>query len=201
MAYVTADEWLATGGHLGPDEDDAARILARLEAASRHLDTLLGRAWPLDIHEQTRLIDLEADRKVRLGSDRPTADHHMWHVEVTEDVTILDPDGTTVGTVAKASVVTTFAASHGWLILPDSAPTGCGRTASVTYKAGYSSDGPTAWTPWTPDVLREATIDIARGIAFRDLDQRDPVLDTSLAGAWKARAAEVAAAHKWHAVA
>lgn len=200
MSYVSVEEWLATGGHLGPDEDDSSRILDRLEAASRYLDRLLGRAWPLDIHEQARMIDLADDRKVRLGSDRPTADHHRWHVQVTADVTILDPDGSTVATVVAAQVVTMFAGSHGWLILPDSAPTGQGRMARVTYKAGFSSNGPPTWTPWVPDVLREATIEIARGITFRDLDQRDP-LDVSLAGAWKARAVEHAGAHAWHAVA
>jgi len=191
MAYVTAEEWVATGGHLGPDEDDAERMLDRLDAASRYLDRLLCREWPLETHTCTRNIMLRGDRKVRLGSDRPTACVDQWAMTVTGCL-LYDPDGTLQETVTAGSVGTLWAGSHGFLLLPSGSKDNDGWTCRVTYTAGFAV---------VPDVLREATIDIARGIAFRDLDQRDPVLDTSLAGAWKARAAEVAAAHEWHAVA
>lgn len=191
MAYCTVDEWRATGAHLGPDEDDTTRILDRLDAASRYLDRLLGREWPLESHTCTRNIMLRGDRKIRLGSDRPTANVDLWTVTVT-GCEIYDCDATLQETVTAGDVATLWAGSHGFLLLPDTAGDVAGWTCSVTYTAGFST---------VPDVLREATVDIARGIAFRDLDQRDPVLDTSLAGAWKSRAAEIAGAHRWLAVA
>lgn len=190
MAYVTVAEWVATGGHLGPDDDDSSRIQDRLDGASRYLDRLLMRSWPLDTHTVTRNIGLQGDRKVRLGGDRPTAAIDQWSCTVSACL-IYDTDGTLQETVTAGDVSTLFAATDGYLLLPSSARDVAGWTCKITYTAGFST---------VPDVLREATVEIARGLAFRDLDQRDP-LDVSLAGAWKARAVETAGAHAWSAVA
>lgn len=190
MSYCTLAQWQQTSGHLGPDEDDAARIEDRLDAASRYLDGLLGRAWPLETHTVTRRIALQGDRRVRLGDDRPTVHHDLWTVTVSA-CAIYDGDGALAETVTAGTVSTMFAASGGYLLLPPGAADEAGRLCQVTYTAGYAA---------VPDALREACVEVARSLQLRDLDQRDP-LDLSVAGAAKARAREIAQAHALHAVA
>jgi len=189
VAYVTAAEWEMSGGHL-TDGMDGSRTDALLEGASRYLDRLLHRSYPLETHTSTRNVRLDGTRTIYLDDDRPPADEDLWQLTVTS-CEIYDTDGTSQGTVLAASIVTLWAASDAYLLLPSTAPTADGWTARVTYTAGYTT---------IPDAVREATLEVARSLALRDLDQRDP-LDLSIAGAAKARAAEIAAAYATVAVA
>lgn len=189
MAYVTTEEWNDSGGHLTDGIPDG-RVADLLEGASRYLDRLLCRSRPLDTHTATVNVALAGDRKIDLGDDRPPAEQERWAFTITT-CTLYDADGTSQGTVTPASIVTLWAASDAYLLLPKSTPGSDGWTAQLAYTAGYTT---------IPDALREATIEVARSLALRDLDQRDP-LDLSIAGAAKARAAEIAAAYRTLAVA
>lgn len=190
MAYVDDADWYLCGGHL-TDSLSGDRIADLLEGASRFLDRLLRRARPLEPHTATRtLMVCDDGRTLPLGDDRPPAEEERWKISVAA-CTLYDPYGVSVGTVTPATIVTTYAASKGVLILPTSTSA---VAAQVTYTAGYSSDGAPTWTPDIPDALREAAREVIRSLATRDLDQRDP-LDMSVAGAAKARAADIAAAY------
>lgn len=74
-------------------------------------------------------------------------------------------------------------------------PTTTTATARIgTTPASSSAHGTlTPVVPDIPDALREAAIELARSLAMRDLDQRDP-LNVGVSGVAKARAAEMAAA-------
>lgn len=189
VAYVTPEEWGDSGGHLS-DGIPEGRITDLLEGASRFLDRLLRRSRPLESHTVTINVALTGDRVISLGDDRPPAEQDRWTFTISA-CTLYDANGTSQGTVSPASIVTLWAASDAYLLLPTSTPGQDGWTARITYTAGYST---------IPDALREATIEVARSLVLRDLDQRDP-LDLSVAGAAKARAAEIASAYATFAVA
>lgn len=101
--------------------------------------------------------------------------------------------GLVAGQVVRVAGTTPADYSGTWRVR--SAPTSVTATARIgsTPAASSASGTLTPVVPDIPDALREAAIELARSIALRDLDQRDP-LNVGVSGVAKARAAEMAAA-------
>lgn len=101
--------------------------------------------------------------------------------------------GLSAGQVVLAEGTTPTAYSGTWRVrsvpLATTATVRIGSTPAASSAAGTL----TPVVPDIPDALREAAIELARSLAMRDLDQRDP-LNVGVSGVAKARAAEMAAA-------